>query len=93
MTLSKIYLKNLLKRAREGKASTGELLNAKRMIAENYGDCDGDLELKDIVDALGGFWEKTYSIGENVVENAADIAGGFFEKLGDSIENAIDYFL
>ena len=92
MTLSKIYLKNLLKRACEGKATTGELLNAKRMIAENYGDCDGDLELKDIVDALGGFWEKAYSFGESVAENVADAAGGILEKMGDSIGNVIDLF-
>lgn len=92
MTLSTIYLRNLLSRAQEGKASMAELLNAKRMIAENYGDCDGDLELKDIVDALGGFWEKAYNVGENVAGNVADVAGGFFEKLGDSIGDIIDFF-
>ena len=37
MTLSSIYLKNLLTRARNGEASMGELLNAKKMIAENAG--------------------------------------------------------
>ena len=45
---------------------------------------------QDIVDALGGFWEKAYNVGENVAGNVADVAGGFFEKLGDSIGDVID---
>ena len=87
MTLSTIYLKDLLARAKRGEASMGELLNAKRMIAENYGDCDGDLELQDIVDALGGFWEKAYDVGSNVVEHA----GGFFEKIGGVLGDVLDF--
>ena len=90
MTLSTVYFRNLLSRAKEGKASMAELLNAKKMMAENYGDCDGDLELKDIVDALGGFWEKAYDAGENLVGNVVETTGGFFENIGDSIGDIFD---
>lgn len=83
MTLTSIYLKNLLKRAQEGKASMAELLNAKRMIAENYGDCDGDFELQDVIDALGGFWEKAADVGGQVVENVVDAGGDLLDNLID----------
>lgn len=92
ITLSSIYLKDLLKRAQEGKASMGELLNAKKMIAENYGDCDGDLELQDLIDALGGFWGKAADAAEKVFDNMSEIAGDVFDNVADCIGDIGDWF-
>lgn len=70
----------------------GELLNAKKMIAENYGDCDGDLELQDIIDALGGFWEKAADVAENVFDSVSDVAENVFDNLADCIGDILDWF-
>ena len=66
MSLETWYIKNLAKRAIEGKAHPAEITRLPKFIDKTFGDGDGILEVSDVIDTVK-------EVGSEIVDKVGDV--------------------
>lgn len=76
MSLSTLYIKNLLKRAAEGKVHPGEITKLPTFIDQTFGDADGVFEISDMIDT-------GVTIVSETVEKIGEVADFFWNIISN----------
>lgn len=76
MSLATFYVKNLIKRAAEGKVHPGEITKIPSFLDQTFGDADGVFELSDLIDT------GVTIVGETV-EKVGNVAGFLWDMISN----------